>query len=412
MLHDPPARLSIALSKMNCGTCVDFPQPVSPDKTTTGEPSTARTTSSRDADAGRFALTRALRRRLRRGQRGVAAAGAVSISVGPPGADFGCRLRGRRGRARRRGDDGDARARGRDGRRRRLRRADDDFFLFFLHGVGLLLLLFLLFPRAFSRRRRVRALGQRPREQLREAVHARDPVLGGGGRGGGERRRRRAQRPSRRRAVAGSRRQRNRRRLLRRVASPRGPPHLQRDLTFPTAAVVHVHGHDHDVAGRARDDVVAEDGLDGDELVFPRIVAAVVVVVAAAAAAAAFAAAAAGRRPRAPIPPVRRADERLAKQRLQRAVATAAVRGRQRVARLRRGVPAVPKPRGVRVRRPRLRRATLWTLRFRFRSAETAAVTPRLRPRGRERGGGVHQHHAVALRVRGERPRQPRLRDV
>ena len=50
----PPAPFEISCSKMNWGTCVDLPHPVSPLRTTTDAPATARVTSSLELLAGRF----------------------------------------------------------------------------------------------------------------------------------------------------------------------------------------------------------------------------------------------------------------------------------------------------------------------------------------------------------------------
>ena len=52
MFTSPPLPLKISLSKMNCGTWVDLPHPVSPERITTGCFETAATTSSRDPLAG------------------------------------------------------------------------------------------------------------------------------------------------------------------------------------------------------------------------------------------------------------------------------------------------------------------------------------------------------------------------
>ena len=55
MFVSAPRFSEMARSRMNWGTCVDLPQPVSPDRTTTGAADTAAVTSSREPLAGRFA---------------------------------------------------------------------------------------------------------------------------------------------------------------------------------------------------------------------------------------------------------------------------------------------------------------------------------------------------------------------
>ena len=55
MFVSAPRFSTMARSKMNWGTCVDLPHPVSPERTTTGADATADVTSSREPLAGRFA---------------------------------------------------------------------------------------------------------------------------------------------------------------------------------------------------------------------------------------------------------------------------------------------------------------------------------------------------------------------
>eukprot|EP00967_Tisochrysis_lutea_P065426 scaffold85080_cov31-Tisochrysis_lutea.AAC.10 len=53
MVHLPPRPASTASSNRNCGTCVDFPQPVSPQIMTVRWSRTCASTSSRKDDIGR-----------------------------------------------------------------------------------------------------------------------------------------------------------------------------------------------------------------------------------------------------------------------------------------------------------------------------------------------------------------------